>query len=368
MYKINRDRLIKTFMELAEISSPSNEEEKIIEYVTAKLSALGIKTKKYKTEKSYNLLAHKNGNLKKTSILFSSHLDTVLPCENVKPLLKGNRITSDGKTILGSDDKSAVAMFLEAMEYLYENKIDHGPIELLFSSAEEIGLYGIKQFDLSLLKSKFAFVYDSDGPVGKIITMAPFHSTMIIKIKGKAAHAGIEPEKGISAVNVIAEIVTNIVTGRFDDGSTTNIGTISGGIATNIVAEEAECKLEVRAFNKKRLGEIESEIKETAKNIAKARGTKIKIIRELQYPGFSIDENDEIIRLTKNAMERIKIKPKLESTGGGSDTNIINRGRHLKAVNLSCGMMNIHSVKEYISVNDLINGTKLTLSLIEIVK
>jgi len=364
MYKINEKRLIKTFTDLVKISSPSWKEKEVMDYIIKRLKALNIGYKKYKCDESFNLLAGVKGNSHRESILLSAHMDTVVPCENIKPLIDGKKIKSDGNTILGSDDKAAIAMFLEAMEVLKENSMTHGPIEMLLSCAEEIGLYGIKNFDTSHIKSKLAFVFDSDGKIGKLILKAPYHSSMEITVKGRAAHAGMEPEKGISAITVLANIISRLPSGRIDPETTLNVGIISGGKATNIVAAEAFCKLEVRSISNNKLKEVESEVRKIIRETTSEFGARANVKRNLEYPGFIINEKDRIVRITEEAMKNIKIKPRLESTGGGSDTNILNRAG-IKSINLSCGMQKVHTNNEFINIKDLIDGTRLTLSIIE---
>lgn len=168
---------------------------------------------------------------------------------------------------------------------------------------------------MSILKSRTAFVFDSGGSIGKIIMKAPYHSSMELFVKGKAAHAGMEPENGVSAITVLAKIIADIPNGRIDEETTANVGTISGGTATNIVSPEACCKLEVRSISNKKLKEIESQIRATAKNIAADHRAGVTIQRELKYPGFTIKENDRIVRIASDALNAIGIKPSLEISG-----------------------------------------------------
>ncbi len=367
MYSINKEKLVQTFVELAKIPSPSWHEQEIMEYIIKRFTSLGYKCTPQKCKESHNLLINIPGNIKCSPLLLSGHMDTVIPCEGVKPIVLANKITSDGTTVLGSDDKAAITMFIEAFEYIKENKISHGPVEILLSCAEELGLKGIKEFNLSLLNSKYGFVFDSSDDIGQIIIKAPYHSNMEIIIKGKASHAGMEPEKGINAINVLSEIITKIPSGRIDEETTLNVGLISGGRATNIVPDEAICFLEVRSIEKNKMLKIEKEVKSVIKNTCARHKARFKINRSLEYEGFKISPDEKITQICCEAMERIKIKPVLTAMGGGSDTNIINKKNGLRAINLSCGMRKIHSTEEYIKIKDLEKGTKLVLSIIETV-
>jgi tripeptide aminopeptidase len=364
MYNVNKKRLIKTFSDLVKISSPSWQEDGVREYVMNSLKKLRVTCKKFKCGDSYNLLITAGGDKKRRPILFSAHMDTVPPCDGVSPVVTDRKISSKGPTVLGSDDKSAIAMFIEGLHQITETGMPHGPVEILLSCAEEVGLFGIKGFDMKRLKSKCAFVFDSDGSIGKIVLKAPYHSTMHITVIGKAAHAGMEPEKGINAINVLSEIITRLPSGRVDHETTVNIGTITGGRAINIVAEEARCVLEARSIDKNKLVRCESIIRKTTQETAIQYGARCKISRTLEYSGFSIRTDDQVVRTAVAAMKRIGVKHQFEISGGGSDTNIFNTAG-IKAVNLSAGMQSVHTTKEFILIRDLILGTKLMLSLID---
>ncbi|MBN2158870.1 MAG: M20/M25/M40 family metallo-hydrolase [Spirochaetes bacterium] len=364
MYQINRKRLVKTFTDMARISSPSWKEGAMLKYVSDEARKLGCSIRAIRCGESHNLLIALRGNAKRRPVLFSGHMDTVTPCDRVRPVVGATRITSDGTSILGSDDKAAIAMFIEALRYISETEMRHGPVEILLSCAEEIGLRGIKGFDMSLLRSRHAFVFDSDGKIGKIVLQAPYHATTTITVTGRAAHAGMEPEKGVNAINVLSEIITLLPSGRIDHETTMNIGTISGGRATNIVAEKAACVLEVRSLSHRKLIRQESIIRGIAKKTAALHGARCAMSRTMEYSGFSIRPDDPIARIAVNAMARVGVKHQFEVSGGGSDTNIFNRAG-IKAINLSAGMQKVHTTKEFIMIRDLIDGTRVVLSIID---
>nr|HPL18641.1 M20/M25/M40 family metallo-hydrolase [Spirochaetota bacterium] len=354
----------KTFTDMTKISSPSWREEKMRDYIVGAVKKLGVRARSFPCGGSYNLLLTRPGDPKRKPVLFSAHMDTVTPCDNVKPVVTATKITSDGTTVLGSDDKAAIAMFIESLRYISETRMPHGTIEILISCAEEVGLRGMKGFDTSVLKSKQAFVFDSDGPIGTIVLQAPYHSTMTITVRGRAAHAGMEPEKGINAINVLADIITRLPSGRVDHETTVNVGTIAGGRATNIVAEKSECVLEARSLNPKKLKEQEAIIRTIAKEVTAEYGARCSISRTMEYSGFSIGPRDRIAVLAARAMERVGIRPQFEVSGGGSDTNILNRAG-ISAINLSAGMQKVHTTDEYIMIRDLVNGTKVVLSIVD---
>lgn len=366
MYNINRDKLVKTFVELAEIPSPSWHEQNVMNYIIKRFSRLGAECTTYRCGESENLLIRFKGARGRSTVLLSGHMDTVIPCAKVRAVVTDTKISSDGTSVLGSDDKAAIAIFIEAFEYLKKHGIDHGPVEILLTCAEELGLKGIKGFDLSILKAKYGFVFDSSGKIGRVIVKAPFHSNMDITVKGKASHAGMAPEKGINAIRVLSEIISALPSGRIDDESTINVGIVTGGMATNIVPEFAGCKLEVRSIDRKKMSAIEKQVRDTVKCICAKNRAKSKIERTLEYSGFRVSPDEKISQLVASAMKRIKIKPEFVAMGGGSDTNIINSS-HIRAINLSCGMQKIHSTDEFIMIKDLVRGTELILSILETV-
>jgi tripeptide aminopeptidase len=359
---VNKERLTSAFLDLVKIPSPSWREHEVINYIQKRMESLGLKVTLFECGLSYNLLAVLEGDPELEPVLFSAHTDTVTPCENIKPVVTASKIRSDGTTILGADDKSAIAMFIEAVEIIKENNIKTGTLEFLLTCAEEIGLQGIKGFDTGVLKSKRAFVFDSGGPVGRIITAAPYHYKINIMIKGRAAHAGLEPEKGISAISVLAKIAADLPSGRVDSETTINLGSISGGIANNIVAPEADCGLEVRSIDKKKAMSLINVVKDKVKKRCAEAGASGKTEVNLEYPGFAIGASHPALKAAEAALLRISIKPELMIAGGGSDTNVLN-SRGIRAINLSCGMRGVHSVSEHIMIKDLVNGARLALSI-----
>ena len=365
--KPNTERLTATFLDLVRIPSPSWKEEKVIRYITGRLKKLRVPFELLPCGPSHNLLARVEGTRRAPTTLLSCHMDTVVPCDRVTPVVKGNRVSSDGTSILGGDDKAAVAAILETLAVLKEEKMEHGPLEILFSCAEEVGLKGIKAFDFSLLKARYGFVFDSGGKIGTVILKAPSQISMEITVRGKAAHAGMEPEKGISAIRVLADIISSIPHGRLDPSTTVNVGTIGGGKATNIVAEEASCLLEARSLQWDRLRETEETIRKICKMKADKNGARVKIKRTLEYRGFSIDPAGPVARIADRAIKALGRKPLYTASGGGSDTNVINQSG-IRAINLSIGMRNVHTTRENILLSDLAAGAGLMLSIIDSVR
>ena len=368
---INKQRLIDEFLELVQIDSPTSKEGKIAQVLVKKLEEIGceviIDDAGEKTgAETGNIIATLKGNREGKKILFSSHMDTVSPSIGVKPIIDeaNGIIKSDGTTVLGSDDKAGIAAILEALRNIKENNINHADIQVVFSIWEEGGLYGAKNLDYSKIDAEYAFVLDSGGSPGEIIVKAPAQDAIKVKITGKSAHAGLQPEKGISAIMVASRAIENMKLLRIDEETTANIGIVKGGVATNIVMQDLEIAAEARSLSEEKLDAQTKHMVETFENTAKEFGAEIEINVNRAYGPFNIDENDEIVKLVKKAFANMNIEGKTTSTGGGSDTNILNKNG-IKAVNLGIGMKNAHTLEEYIAIEDLVNSAVMVWEIIK---
>ena len=361
---INKKRLLETFTALLGVNSPSFDEKEIGDLLVRKLKESGCRVTVQKYAESFNVIAFKDGNITKVPpLLLSGHMDTIEPTKGIRLSLLNNKISSTGSPVLGADDKSALAQILEALTVLEEKKLSHGDIEIVFTSAEEKGLYGARNLDYQRIKSRHALVLDSGGNVGKLVIAAPAHITYEMRITGKAAHAGIEPEKGISAIRVAAEIISSAPDGRINAGTTANIGIIKGGTATNVVSKEAVISGELRSHDHTSLQNTKRTIFDTARKIAKRNKAKINIAEHEEYQSFRIDEQDRFLQFMDNVLHICGIKPTHTITGGGSDANIFNK-QGIKTINMSTGMQRVHSNEEYILTKDLYRGSLVVLNAI----
>ena len=370
---INKKRLLETFFELLKIKSPSRDEKQIADYVSDILRSLGLKVIKDDAGKKIgsnagNIIALlesncENGATRTQPLFFGAHLDTVSVNGEIKPEIRDKKIVNKNKNcILGGDDKTAIAAIIEAIRTIKDFKIKTGNIYLIFTIAEEVGLLGSKNMNLKPLKAKYGFVFDGDGDIGKIFNQAPFHNAIDITIIGKAAHAGISPQKGINAIQVASHAISKMKLGRIEPGTTCNIGTIEGGVATNIIPEKVQIKAEARSLQEERLKELTGRIINDFETCAKENGAKARFKVKREYDGFKIPENELPIVMAKNVFKKLKVKSKILSTVGGSDVNILN-SKGKMAINLSAGMENVHSSKEYVKIAELEKLTALILEL-----
>lgn len=369
---INKERLINEFIELVKIDSETKYEANIASVLREKFSSLGLEVKednaKEKTEhEANNLICLLKGNVQDVkTILFTAHMDTVTPGKNIKPSIEDDYIVSDGTTILGADDKAGIAVILETIRSIKEQNIKHGDLQFVITVGEESGLAGAKALDTSLLQADFGYALDSDGPIGNIIVEAPYHTKMIATITGKSAHAGVAPEKGVSAINVAAKAIAKMHLGRIDEETTANIAYFKGGkkTQTNVVCDYVEIVGEARSINKEKLQQVTDDIKQKFVDIAEKYGGSAQVERIEMYPGFQLNEEDTVIQVAKNAAKQLGFSSKLLKSGGGSDANIFN-GYGIPTANLAVGYEHIHTTKERIHTENLVNLTKLVLAIIQ---
>lgn len=363
-----RNRVINNFLRYIQIDSESKNERTMANCLIEDLTRLGFEAKIDDANKKTggnigNVLGVLKGESHIPPILFSAHMDTVSPGVGIQPMCQDGIITSKGNTILGGDDKAGIACIIEGITQVIESNDVHGDIEVVFTISEELGLLGIKNLDLSQLKSKRVYIIDSSGDIGGIVTSAPGQSTIQVEVTGKSAHAGLEPEKGISAISVLAEAISHMKLLRIDEETTANIGLIAGGTATNVVAETATAEIEVRSLSMKKLEKHNHHILECLEHAVKKLGGKVETTAELKYPSFNIKDNDEIVTNLMKAMADVGINGYTRSTGGGSDTNVYN-ANGIKAVNINNGTKSVHTTDEYISIRDIEKISEVVRELI----
>ncbi len=360
--KINQQKLIKRFLTLVKINSESYEEFQIIKYLTGELRGIGLKVYNQKIERTSNLIAVLEGDKHLEPIFFNAHMDTVSPGKNIKPIVTDKLIKSSGDTVLGSDDKAAIAIFLEGLEYIQKNKIVHPDIYIVFTSAEEQGLVGAKQLDFSMIGARKGYSFDGDGKIGTIILSAPTHYTYKINVKGKSAHAGIAPEKGKNAIKIASDLILHIKMGKLDNETSANVGIVQGGRATNIVPDSVYIAGEIRSRNNETLKKAILELKDNIKKMKKRYKTSIKLNLKKEYSGFKFEKDSYLVKQLARACRDIEIRPIYEHSNGGSDANIFNQNK-LQCLNIGVGMKNVHSTDEFILIKDLVNGLKLFITI-----
>ena len=375
---INNSRLADEFARLAAISSPSFRESEISAYLTRRFTELGCRVVADGAgartgSQSDNLVAYWPASGKEAEpIMLSVHMDTVEPAENVVPVLRDGVFFSAGDTVLGSDDKSGIAEIIEAMEVVREQNIPHGPVEIVITVCEEVGLVGAKNFDASLLQSKRGIALDTAG-VNILIHRAPCANKLRMEIIGQESHAGIAPEKGLSAILVATRALEKMRLGRIDDETTANIGTIHGGQATNIVPRKVVLEGEARSHDPAKLEQQTQHMLDCLKTAAEelavdinGRPFQAQVTTEVMadYPVMAVAVDSPWIQSIADAHHRLGRELVIKGSGGGSDANIFN-GYGIETVILATGMSNVHSCEEHIAVADM---TMVSEALVEIIR
>ena len=373
--KVNRERIVNEFCELVSIDAESLNEREMADVLKVKFEELGFTVTEDNVGDEINgnagnLYCYLKGDERKDPILFSFHMDTVIPGQGKTPIIHDdNRITSDGTTVLGSDDMAGAVEILEGIRMVLDSGETFGDIEILISVCEEVYGKGAARFDYSNVKSRIAYALDLAGPTGIAARRAPSIVSFAAKITGKAAHSGFEPEKGINAIMAATNAIAKIEQGHVR-GLTVNVGKISGGKANNIVSEECLVTGEVRGFNHEdvikeaeRIGRI---FKEESDKIV-LEGSEITATCEYEYTvnirAFDIPEDAEVCQKFRRACESLGLSGELVSTYGGSD-NAFFVEKGIMGIVPSCGMSDVHSVKEYIDIEDLVKGAELVAALI----
>lgn len=355
----------KILEDLIVINAPSKREQKVSSYI-----------KKFALENNINiielldcipeggncapLLLRVEGTLNKESILLSSHMDTVsINHENPIEIIKdGNIYKSNGKNVLGGDDRLGVAICLIMAKKAKENPSLHGGLEVLFNVQEELGCLGSKILDYNLIKSKNNYNLDGETPIGTLINKAPTKVIYNLEVIGKASHAALAPEDGNNAIVALAKIITKLPQGQLDFETTANIGTISGGSQTNVVAEKAIISSEIRSLSFDKYLLWKEKIIEIIEMEAKALSVEVNYCFDIIYNGYHVKEEEYLIQEFKKACNSKNIMPSLFTSQGGGDSNNINNNG-IKSVVFGLSMNNIHTQIESFDIEDYYKAISL---------
>ncbi|MGW9526808.1 tripeptidase T [Paenibacillus terrae] len=370
--KVVKDRIIQEFMELVQVDSETKHEQEISRVLKEKFNALGLEVIE---DDSRERTGHGSGNLIVTwkaegaeqapKLFFTCHMDTVTPGKGIKPQLgEDGWIRSDGSTILGADDKAGIAALFEAIRVVREQKIPHGQIQFVITAGEESGLFGARAMKPELLDADFGYALDSNGEVGSICVAAPTQARIEMKITGKSAHAGVNPEDGISAIQVASKAISNMKLGRIDKETTANIGSFEGGGATNVVCDFVLIRAEARSIVQEKVNHQIQHMREALETTAREFGAQGEFRSEVIYPAFSFAEHDEIVQVAQRAIQGLGLATPTFHSGGGSDANVFN-GLGVPTVNLAVGYQNIHTTQEKIKADDLVKVAEVVVALIQ---
>ena len=363
---------LSLFVELAALPSPSGEERAVADRVLDYLRALGLEASEDDAgprigSSMGNILCSlgRNGDAPGLPLFFCAHLDTVPPEGPIEPVVGEDEVVRNaGGTILGADNKAAVASMLEAVARLVEDGRAHAGVELLFTPKEEVGLVGAAAFDDSRLDAKVGYVYDHAGPVGEVILGAPYQRKLDVHFHGRAAHAGMYPEEGRSAIFAASRAIADLRLGRLDDETTANVGEIEGGTARNVVPEHCRFTAEARSHDERKLADVIEEMLETITFAAGVAECEVETQLGASARGYRFRRDDVPVRLAADALQRSGREPAYVLSGGGADANVFNE-RGLQCLNLANGMSDIHTPDEHIAVADVEAMVDVTLALVD---
>jgi len=349
-------RLVDQFIEMVKIPSESGNEKEMIEYLEKEFLQLGAETQ---IDNYGNLIAKMDakGCEGKDPILLSCHADTVKPGVGINPVIENGIIKSDGTTILGADDKAGIAEMLEALR----NAEIHPPIEIAISRQEEIGLLGVKNMDYSLISSKKGFLLDNDT-LDTIVIGGPSYFAIDVEVKGRAAHAGMEPEKGINAIFAASKAISQLKLGRLDHETTANVGVISGGIIRNGVPDSATFLAECRSLNHSKSEQLAREMESIIKEQIENAGAKVEIKIDNLCKAVDIPEDSWTVKTAQQALKTVGNDAKTTFITGFTDASIYNnKGIEMAVVGIGARLE--HSTEEHIYISDMEKAVKMLLEI-----
>jgi tripeptide aminopeptidase len=361
--------VLELFLDLAAMPSPPGEERAVADRVTAELRGLGLDVDEDDAgtrigSTAGNLYCRLEPSVEGVPLFLCAHLDTVPPVGAIEPVVDDGVVRNAAGTILGADNKSAVAAMVEAARRLVQEDRPHAGVELLFTPKEEVGLKGAEAFDWTRLVAQVGYVFDQAGPIGEVILGAPHSVVMEVTFIGQSAHAGLVPEEGRSAIAAAARAIADMRLGRLDEETTSNVGTINGGVARNIVPDRCTFSAEARSHDEAKLADVVQEMLDACSFAASLTGCEVKTEVQRGFRGYRFRRDAEPVRLAHAALQRVGHEPTYSLSGGGADANVFNM-RGLACLNLANGMTEIHTPQEHIAVADLEGMVEVTLALVE---
>ena len=332
-------RVVDLFLDLCAIPSPPGQERAVADRITRELDAIGLEWDEDGCGPAIgstagNVLCRLPGNVEGVPIFLCAHFDTVPLDGDLEPVLDDGIVRNAGGTILGADDKSALAVMVEAARRIVEEGRPHAGVELLFTPMEEIGLVGANAFDATRLQARVGYVYDQAAPIGDVVVGSPTAQELELTFVGRAAHAGMYPEEGRSAVLAAARAIVDMPLGRIDEVTSANVGLVRGGTARNVVPERCSLEAEVRSHDDARVTEVVQQIVDAAAFAASLSECSLETRVEQKYRGYRFRDDDLPVRLAVEALAHAGYAARLGLSGGAADANVFN-ARGLQCVNLA---------------------------------
>jgi tripeptide aminopeptidase len=369
-----REQLHETFAALCAIESPTGDERRVADRVRSELAAIGLESDE---DDAGRLVGANAGNVfaripangaggNSASILLCAHMDTVPPLAPIEPVRVDGGWTNANEGILGADDKAAVAVLLGVARRFGAAGALPPPvgIELLFTISEETGLHGAKGFDIGRLQSRFGYVFDHATPIGEIVAASPTYHRIEAIVRGRAAHAGVRPEEGRSAIVAAARAISSMELGRLDPETTANVGTIAGGTAANVVPERCRIEAEVRGHDSARVQAQTTSMVDALQDAVNAEECDLDVIVTTMFEGYRVAARAPELELAERALRACGYEPKPIVSGGGADANAF-RARGFPCLNLADGTERNHEPDERVSADALEGLFEVAIALVE---
>lgn len=353
---MNKERLISIFLDLVKIDSPTGEEESVSNFIEKLVNSKKIKCVR---DLSNNVIINLSGTGE--PLFLCAHLDTVEPGRGIKPVINGDKITSDGSTILGADDKVGVSVLLELLLTIQEKSIETRPLEIVLTASEESGSYGALALDYAQLHAKEGYILDFAAPIGSIILASPFYDRFDIQIIGKAAHAS-RPHEGVNALKIFHDALKHIPVGKVSKKSFINIGFIEGGNVRNTVPGLITIRGEVRSFSEKEQNLYIEKVKKSFQDTAHKLGGEVEIEIVRENGGYEYSKSDPFIKRTAQVVKKLGLPVSYVKGGGVSDGNVL-FDKGIRTINLGDGTKYAHTKQEEASISEMVKLADLVLAL-----
>lgn len=369
--KIDEQKLLDLFLQLIRIDSVSLQERAMADFLINKFNSWNVKISEDDAAakiggNSGNLIIRLNSNSNHSSpLVLLAHTDTVRSTAQVSPILENGVIRSDGSTILGADNRSAVTLILYVITEIIEKKLKYRSLEIVFTVAEELGMLGALALDFSQLVAKEGYIFDCSAKPGSYVGVSPTAYDFRVECQGRPAHSAVAPEKGINAISMAMEIMNQFPVGRINKQTVANIGTIHGGTADNVVPDQVSITGEFRSFSSSEIDRIKTNLENSCCSVSQKYGGKCEVSFRLAFEGYKFEPHIPVIKRLHQAMQQLNLVADAMVYSGGSDVNVLN-ANGIKAVNVGIGASNPHSNEEQIALADMVKGAELLLRLVEV--
>lgn len=368
--KVDEGKLLELFLQLIKIDSTSLHERAMADFLIDKFKGWNIDAVEDDAATKIggnagNLMIRLNSNSNQSSpLVLLAHTDTVRSTAQVKPIIDNGVIRSDGTTILGADNRSAVALILYLISEIIDKKLKHRNLEIVFTVAEELGMLGALALDFSQLSAREGYIFDCSARPGSYVAESPTAFDFRVQCQGRPAHSAVAPEKGINAISMALEIMSQFPVGRINKDTVANIGTIHGGSADNVVPDQVNFTGEFRSFSPSEIDRMKNQLENSCRSVSQKFGGNCQVAFKIGFDGYKLEPTMPVIDRLHRAMEQLHLVPNPMVYSGGSDVNVLN-ANGIRAVNVGIGASNPHSNEEQIALADMVKGAELLFRLVE---